>query len=183
MKEFKRINRQIVYKGAILDFCKDDIITPKGHHVKWDFLQHKGAAAVIPVLDDGRIIMVRQWRNAIDRFALEIPAGGRDGENEPTNMCAARELEEETGYKSSRVEFLQTLVPAIAYSGEQIDVYVAFDLKKSHQKFDEDEDISLEIYTIDELMEKIIANEINDAKTVSSLLTYYCKYVKGDCKK
>lgn len=85
MKEFKRINRQIVYKGAILDFCKDDIITPKGHHVKWDFLQHKGAAAVIPVLDDGRIIMVRQWRNAIDRFALEIPAGGRDGENEPTN--------------------------------------------------------------------------------------------------
>ncbi|MEI3321070.1 MAG: hypothetical protein V8R90_11510 [Eubacterium sp.] len=56
-------------------------------------------------------------------------------------------------------------------------------MEKSHQKFDEDEDISLEIYTIDELMEKIIANEINDAKTVSSLLTYYCKYVKGDCKK
>ena len=91
MKEFKRINRQIVYKGAILDFCKDDIITPKGHHVKWDFLQHKGAAAVIPVLDDGRIIMVRQWRNAIDRFALEIPAEEEEMEKTSLLICVQQE--------------------------------------------------------------------------------------------
>lgn len=176
MKEFKRINRQIVYKGAILDFCKDDIITPKGHHVKWDFLQHKGAAAVIPVLDDGRIIMVRQWRNAIDKYTLEIPAGGKDSIDEPTLKCAARELEEETGYKSEKIEFLQTLAPAVAYSGEKIDVYVAFDLEKTHQHLDPDEYIDLEVYTVEELIEKILSNEINDAKTISSILTYYHKY-------
>lgn len=176
MKEFNRIGREVVYKGAILDFCKDEIITPKGNNVKWDFLKHKGAAAVIPVMEDGRIIMVRQWRNAIDRFSLEIPAGGKDGIDEPTLQCAARELEEETGYKSDDIRFLQTLVPAIAYSGEKIDVYVAFNLKKSHQNLDPDEDIELERYTIDELIKKIIDNEINDAKTISSIMTYYYKY-------
>ena len=178
MREFKRIDRKVVYEGAILDFCEDDIITPKGNNVKWDFLQHKGAAAVIPVMNDGRIIMVRQWRNAIDKFALEIPAGGKDGIDEPTMQCAARELEEETGYRSDNIHFLQTLVPAIAYSGEKIDVYVAFDLVKSHQHLDPDEDIELELYTVEELMEKIINNEINDAKTISSIMTYYYKYCK-----
>lgn len=176
MEEFKRINREVVYKGAIVDFCKDDIITPKGNNVKWDYLEHKGAAAVIPVMNDGRIIMVRQWRNAIDKFALEIPAGGKDGKDEPTLNCAARELEEETGYKSDNIQFLQTIVPAIAYSGEKIDVYVAFDLVKSEQHLDPDEDINLEIYDVEELIDKIVTNEINDSKTVASILTYYYKY-------
>ena len=176
MEEFKRINREVVYKGAILDFCKDEIITPKGKIVKWDYLEHKGAAAVIPIMDDGRIIMVRQWRNAIDKFALEIPAGGKDGKDEPTLVCAARELEEETGYKSHDIQFLQTIVPAIAYSGEKIDVYVAFNLIKSERHLDPDEDINLEIYEVEELIEKIMQNEINDSKTVASILSYYYKY-------
>lgn len=178
MDKFNRVNREIVYNGAILDFCKDEIVTPKGHHVKWDYIKHKGAAAVIPVLNDGRIIMVRQWRNAIDKFALEIPAGGKDSVDESTRSCALRELEEETGYRAAKIEFLQTIVPAIAYSGEKIDVYAAFELEKSSQNFDEDEDISLEVYTIDELVSKIMSNEINDSKTVAALLTYYMKYVK-----
>lgn len=176
MEKFKRVNREVVYEGAILEFCKDEIITPKGNNVKWDYLKHKGAAAVIPVMDDGRIIMVRQWRNAIDRFALEIPAGGRDSADEPTIQCAARELEEETGYKSDKIEFLQTIVPAIAYSGEKIDVFVAFDLKKAKQHLDPDEDIELELFEVEELIEMILNNEINDSKTVSSILTYYHKY-------
>lgn len=176
MKEFKRIDRKTVHKGAILDFCQDEVITPDGNNVKWDFLKHKGAAAIIPVMEDGRIIMVRQWRNAIDKFALEIPAGGKNGEDESTLLCAARELEEETGYKSENINFLQTIVPAIAYSGEKIDVYVAFDLVKSHQNLDPDEDIELELYSVEELVEKIMNNEINDSKTISAIMTYYYKY-------
>ena len=70
---------------SILGFCKDEIITPEGKKVYWDFLQHKGAAAVIPVMSDGRIIMVRQWRNAIDKYTLEIPAGGKDSID--TDFC------------------------------------------------------------------------------------------------
>ena len=160
MEKFKRINREKVYDGAILEFCKDEIITPEGKKVYWDFLQHKGAAAVIPVMSDGRIIMVRQWRNAIDKYTLEIPAGGKDSIDEPT----------------LKIEFLQTLAPAVAYSGEKIDVYVAFDLEKTHQHLDPDEYIDLEVYTVEELIEKILSNEINDAKTISSILTYYHKY-------
>lgn len=109
MEKFKRINREKVYDGAILGFCKDEIITPEGKKVYWDFLQHKGAAAVIPVMSDGRIIMVRQWRNAIDKYTLEIPAGGKDSIDEPTLKCAARELEEETGYKSGKIEFFTNI--------------------------------------------------------------------------
>ena len=178
MKDFKRINRQSVYKGAIIEFCKDQVITPEGNRVEWDYLIHNGAAAVIPVMDDGRIIMVRQWRNAIDKFSLEIPAGGKDTVEESTLDCAIRELEEETGYKSNNVEFLITIVPAIAYSGETIDIYVAHDLVKSEQNLDEDEDIEIEIYEVEELVRMILNNEINDSKTISAILTYYLKYCK-----
>lgn len=176
MEEFKRIGRNVVYKGVILDFCKDDVITPEGKEVKWDYLHHKGAAAVVPVMDDGKILMVKQWRNAIDRFSLEIPAGGRDTADEPTRTCAQRELEEETGFKSDHLDFLQTIVPAIAYSGELIDIYVAFDLKKSKQSLDPDEDIEIYAYTVDELIQMILKNEINDSKTISAILTYHNKY-------
>jgi len=177
MKEFKRIERRTVYEGAIIDFCKDRVITPDGNKVEWDYLIHNGAAAIVPVMDDGRIILVRQWRNAVDKFSLEIPAGGKDGKDEPTYECAVRELEEETGYKSDNVEFLLNVIPAIAYSGETIDIYVARDLVKTKQNLDEDEDIEIEIYEIDELIEMIKNNEINDSKTVAAILTYYVKYV------
>ena len=85
-------------------------------------------------------------------------------------------MEEETGYKPGRMEFLHTIVPAVAYSGEIIDIYVAFDLQKSHQNFDEDEDIELVAYTIEELIEKVMSNEIQDVKTMAAILAYYYKY-------
>lgn len=178
MKEFKRIKRETVYNGAIIEFCRDEVITPDGNNVKWDYLKHKGAAAIIPVMEDGSIVMVRQWRNAVDKFSLEIPAGGKDTIDEPTFNCAVRELEEETGYVADKVEFLNTIIPAIAYSGEKIDVYVAFGLKKTKQHLDPDEDIDLEVYTVDELIEMIMNNDINDSKTISSIMTYYYKYCK-----
>ena len=180
MKEFKRLNRKVIHKGAIIDFCNDDILTSKGMEVVFDYIDHKGAAAVIPVMDDGKILMVKQWRNAIDRFSLEIPAGGKDSVDEPTEICAVRELTEETGYSSNKIEFLQTIVPAIAYSGELIDVYVAFDLKKeAGQKLDPDEDIEFKAYTVEELLDMIKNNQINDSKTISAITTYYIKYCLG----
>ncbi len=74
--EFKRLDRELVYKGSIVDFYKDTVKVPNGNVVKWDFIKHQGAAAVVPVMEDGRILMVRQYRNALDRYTLEIPAGG-----------------------------------------------------------------------------------------------------------
>ena len=88
---FKRVGREVVYKGKILEFCQDEIQTSKGHHVTWDFLNHKGAAAIVPVMDDGKILMVKQWRNVVNRVSLEIPAGAKDTVEEPTLECATRD--------------------------------------------------------------------------------------------
>lgn len=178
MDVFKRIKRELVYKGAILNVYKDYVVTPDNKTVEWDFIGHKGAAAVIPVLDDGRIIMVRQWRNALDRTTLEIPAGGLAGADEPTINCASRELEEETGYKSENVEFLKTIKTTIAFCNENIDIYVARNLKPTIQHLDPDERIDIEIYSIEELVKMVYDDVLQDSKTVAAIMIYYAKYCK-----
>lgn len=173
---FERLGRELVYKGSILDVYQDSVKVPNGNIAKWDFIKHKGAAAVLPVTDEGRIVMVKQYRNAIDRDSLEIPAGGRNGVDEPTIVAAARELEEETGYKSDNLELLISTVPAIAYSSEVIDIYVARNLKPSRQHLDEDEFVDVFEYTLDELCEMIFSRKIQDSKTIAAIMTYKAKY-------
>ena len=99
MEHLKRVGRELMYKGSMLEFYKDTIVTPDGKTAYWDHIEHKGAAAVVAVRDDGRIIMVRQFRNSPDKETLEIPAGGIN-KGEPVKTAAIRELEEETGYKA-----------------------------------------------------------------------------------
>ena len=108
--QVKRIKRELRRSGAILDIYTDTMELPDGKQEEWDFISHRmGAAAVVPVRDDGKVLMVRQYRNAIERMTLEIPAGSRDSVTEDTKICAARELEEETGYKSDDLSFLISL--------------------------------------------------------------------------
>lgn len=176
VEDFERIKRELIHKGNIIDLYKDHIKLPNGKVVKWDFIKHKGAAAVIPVTNDGKILMVRQYRNAIDRYTLEIPAGGLDAVNEPMITCAKRELEEETGYRSESLEFLVSLRTTVAFCNERIDVYVATNLIPSKQNLDEDEYVDVEAYPIDDLCNMIFEGKIQDAKTVSGLLAYHTKY-------
>lgn len=177
-EEIKRLKRELKFKGKIIDFYQDTMEINGDHTVIWDFIKHKGAAAVVPVTEDGKILMVRQYRNALDRYTLEIPAGALDDENEPGLDCASRELEEETGYRSENMEWLITLRTTVAFCNERIEVYVAKNLIESRQHLDEDEFIDLQSYTIDELKEKIFTGEIEDAKTVASLMAYAVKYGK-----
>lgn len=172
MDKIKRLNRELKYRGRILDFYEDTIQTPEGHIAHWDFLAHKGAAAVVPVLPDGRIIMVRQYRNALDRFTLEIPAGAKDSAEEEGIVCAARELEEETGYRCEQLEPLVKLVTTVAFCNETIDVFLARNLIPSAQHLDEDEFIELETHTIEELSGLIHQGIIQDSKTVAALMAY-----------
>lgn len=176
--QIKRINRELKFKGKIIDFYQDTMEIDGDHTVVWDFIRHKGAAAVVPATDDGKILMVRQYRNALDRYTLEIPAGALDAEDEPGILCAGRELEEETGYRSEDLEWLITLRTTVAFCNERIEVYVARNLIPSKQHLDEDEFIDLKAYTIEELKEKIFSGEIEDGKTISSLLAYDAKYVR-----
>ncbi|HIW40891.1 MAG TPA: NUDIX hydrolase [Candidatus Mediterraneibacter vanvlietii] len=175
-EHIKRLNRELKFKGKIIDFYQDTMEIDGDHTVVWDFIKHKGAAAVVPVTEDGKILMVRQYRNALERYTLEIPAGALDAEDEPGLTCASRELEEETGYRSEHLEWLITLRTTVAFCNERIEVYVAKDLIPSRQHLDEDEFIDLKAYSLDELKEKIFSGEIEDAKTVASLMAYAVKY-------
>ena len=175
-KEIKRVKRERVYQGTIVDVYKDYMEFSNGNHEVWDYIHHKGAAAVIPVMDDGRLLMVRQYRNALDRFTLELPAGGLDQADEPGRDCSARELEEETGYHSDDLEWLITLRTTVALCNEKIEVYVARNLIRTHQHLDENEFVNVEAHTVEELKQMIFEGKIEDSKTVAAILAYDAKY-------
>ena len=173
-EEFKRLSRDLVCHGAIIDYYQDTVQVPNGNVVKWDFIGHKGAAAIVPVTAEGKILMVRQYRNALDRYTLEIPAGGLNP-GEDTKTAATRELEEETGYKSEDISFLVSIYTTVAFCNEKIDIYVAKNLLPSKQNLDEDEFIDVQAYSVEELLEKIFAGEIQDSKTICAIMAYKIK--------
>lgn len=172
MIEHKRIDRQLVRRSHILDIYEDTIELPDKNTVKFDFLAHKGASAVIPVLEDGRILLVRQYRNAIDRHTLELPAGGRNSLDEDYEIAAVRELKEETGCTCEKLSHLITVKTAVAFSNENIEIYVATGLKKGEQELDPEEYIDVYAFTLDEINEMVFSGKIQDAKTVSGLMAY-----------
>lgn len=170
-----RLKRELKYEGTILKIYEDTVIA-NGHEAHWDFIHHDGAAAVLPVADDGRILMVRQYRNALDRSTLEIPAGKLDAPDEPKIECAYRELEEETGYRTEQLEYLMSLNTTVAFCDEAIDIFVARNLIPSHQHLDEDEVIEVEPWDLKDLLELIYAGKMTDAKTVAAITAYAVKY-------
>ena len=129
----------------------------------------------MPVTEDGKILMVSQYRNALERYTLEIPVGGLNA-GESTAAAAARELEEETGYASKDLEILLSIRTTVAFCNEKIDIYVAKNLVKTHQHLDEDEYLNVGAYTLGELEEMIFERKIEDSKTISALLAYKVKY-------
>ena len=170
---YERLGRELIHKGAIIDYYQDTIRVENGNVVKWDLIDHKGAAAVVAVKDDGKLLMVRQYRNALDRETLEIPAGGLNSVDEPTKEAAARELEEETGYVAGKLELLLTLRTTVAFCNEKIDIYLARDLKRQEgQHLDEDEFIDVEACELEELVQMIYDGKIEDSKTVGAVMTY-----------
>lgn len=177
MKGYKKIRQELVYKGHIVDVYKDILELPNGKEVEWDFVKHKGASAVIAVDDDGKIIMVHQYRNSVDRMSLEIPAGGIN-EGEDPKTAAIRELEEETGYRAGKVEHLVDAVTAIGFSNEIIYIYLATELTKTQQNLDEDEFVEIKKYSVEEIVQMILDGALKDAKTITGVLTYRAKFLQ-----
>ena len=169
-EQIKRVNRELKFKGTIIDFYQDTMEINGDHTVVWDFIKHKGAAAVVPVTEDGKILMVRQYRNALERYTLEIPAGALDEEGEPGFKCAARELEEETGYCANKWTDLGFVYTSPGYSDEKLYLYKAEDLEFTHCHPDEGEIIQALEYKYDEVLKMIDNGEINDAKTLCALM-------------
>ena len=134
----------------------------------------------MPVTEDGKILMVRQYRNALDRETLEIPAGKLDAPDEPKITCAYRELEEETGFRSDNLEYLISINTTVAFCDEAIDIFVARNLIPSHQHLDEDEVIDVEPWELKDLLKLIYEGKMTDGKTVAAICAYGMKYAKPE---
>ena len=178
-EDVKRMGRELAYQGTVLKVYKDHMKFYNGNTEDWDFIHHDGAAAVIPVMDDGKILMVKQYRNALERDTLEIPAGKLDDPDEEGIVCASRELKEETGYSSDDLEWLLTIRTTVAFCDERIEVFVARNLIPGEQHLDEDEFVDVKAYKLEELKGMIFEGKIQDSKTMAAILAYESKYLHG----
>lgn len=171
MEAVIRLGRELAYTGAVIKIYKDRVVS-NGIEEIFDYIHHDGAAAVLPVTKEGKLLMVRQYRNALDRFTLELPAGKVDAPDEPRIQCAYRELEEETGFRTDHLEYLMTINTTVAFCDEAIDIFLAENLIPSKQNLDADECIEVEEWEVTDLLAQIYAGKLTDGKTVAAILAY-----------
>jgi ADP-ribose pyrophosphatase len=158
-----------VYRGAFLDVRRDEVRLPDGATATREYIVHPGAVMVVPLLDDGRLVVERQWRYPLARTMLEFPAGKLEV-GEPPLECAVRELAEETGYRAAEWARAGILHNAIAYSNEGIEVWFARGLTLGVRQLDVGEFLDVSIASVDELDALARAGDLTDAKTLIGLL-------------
>jgi ADP-ribose pyrophosphatase len=165
----KTLSSNLLHRGRHFDFLQDEVELPNGSRTKRDVVRHPGAVAIVPLLPDGRIVLVRQYRYAAGKTLLEIPAGTLEPDEDP-NECAARELREETGFEAGEMEGLVSCFMAPGYSSEVIHFYVARGLREVGAELEPDESIENEVLDLGEVLERIRDNTIEDAKTIVGIL-------------
>ncbi|WP_058485415.1 NUDIX domain-containing protein [Defluviitalea phaphyphila] len=165
---FKTIKQEEIYKGKIISLVKDTIELPDGRTTTRDVVLHNGAAAIVPVDNQGNILFVRQYRHPAKEELIEIPAGTLEKGEDPLE-CAKRELEEETGYKASKFSYICSMYTAVGFCTEIIHIYLAKDLVKTNQNLDEDEFITIEKYSLKEAIDMIFHGIIKDSKTIAGI--------------
>jgi ADP-ribose pyrophosphatase len=160
---------ETVYDGALLHVRRDDVELPDGNTSVREWIEHPGAAAVVPLMEDGGTLLVRQFRYPPRKTFLEVPAGKLDHEGESPEEVAARELEEEAGWRAGRLERVGAMHPCIGYSNEIIHVFAAYDLTKSEQDLEEGEFMEVVEMPFAEATRRAREGELMDAKTVVAL--------------
>ncbi len=159
-----------IFDGIILHVLRDTVRLPNGNEAVREVIRHIGAVCVIPVLENGDVIMERQYRYPVDRVILEIPAGKLDTAEEDRLSAIQRELREETGYTAEEWTVLGDFHPAPAYSDEFITMYMARKLRKGDQHLDADEFLDVCTIPLKDLVEDVMAGRISDAKTQVCIL-------------
>jgi ADP-ribose pyrophosphatase len=165
------ISHQEVYRGKIVALHVDTIRQASGRTTIREVVLHPGGVTAIPILDNGRILLIRQFRYPIGKFILELPAGKLDSGQSPQETVA-RELEEEIGYRAGILEYETTFYTTPGISDEAIHFYIARDLSPCAQRLEEGEHITVESYSVEECLEKTRTGEIRDAKTILGILWY-----------
>ena len=166
----KKISGEGVYDGIFLKMKRDIVSLPDGQHAVREYLEHPGAVAILAVLDDGRILLERQYRYPIAQAVIEIPAGKLNTGEDPL-LCAQRELQEETGYTAKHWSKIRRIHPVISYSTEFIDIYLAEGLSPGPARLDEEEFLDVFASPLEELLNWVETGKITDVKTIIS--TYW----------
>ena len=164
-----RITTEVVYKGDFLDVRRDEVLLPNGETGTREWINHPGAVVIIPILPNGEIALIKQFRYAARSEFLELPAGKLD-EGEDPKACASRELEEEIGYRAGKMQFIANIHPAIGFANEIMSIYLAEDLKKTNYNRDKDEFIELIPTNMEEALNLVWENKITDVKSIIGLL-------------
>ncbi|MBI3156174.1 MAG: NUDIX hydrolase [Burkholderiales bacterium] len=165
----RALGSEALLEGGFLHVRRDTVELPDGRQATREYVRHPGAVAVIPLLDDGRLLLERQWRHPLGRVLLELPAGKLDPGEDPL-ACAVRELREETGHSAREWAFAARLHSACAYSTEAIELWFARGLQPGPQRLDDGEFIETVACTPDELDALAARGELSDAKTLVGLL-------------
>ena len=163
-----------IYTGRVVTLNIDTVQLPNGLTVDLETIRHPGAAAVVPMKDDGTVVLIRQFRHAAGGFIYEIPAGKLNPGEDPLH-CAARELEEEVGYQAATFSLLSSLFTAPGFADEVIHVYKATGLTQGRQQLDRDEVLDVIEMPLREAIEKIEDGTIRDAKTIVGLQAVYIR--------
>jgi ADP-ribose pyrophosphatase len=171
-QEEKLLSSEQVYAGKFLNLNVDTVLLPNGRTTKLEIFRHPGASAVVPLKEDGRVVLIRQLRHAAGGFIYEIPAGKLDLREDPKN-CAARELEEEVGYRAGSLELLTSIWMAPAFTDEIIHIFLGTNLEVGKQNLDQDEVLEIVEWPLEEAMARIQDGTIRDAKTIIGLQMVY----------
>jgi ADP-ribose pyrophosphatase len=163
----ERVSGEAIYDGIFLQMKRDVVRLPDGAEAMREYLTHPGAVAILALLDDGRVVMERQYRYPIAKACLEIPAGKLEIGEDPL-LCAQRELLEETGYTASKWSFIRRINPVISYSTEFIDIYLAQGLIEGKRQLDAEEFLDVFAAPLEDLLRWVEDGEITDVKTIIS---------------
>ena len=166
----KKLSSEDVFDGVLLHVKRDKVQLPNGHEAIREWIKHPGASAVIPLLPDGNVIFVRQYRYPVGRVTLEVPAGKLDLPGEDPIKCAERELSEETGYTAEKIWKLTTIETTVGFSNEVIHIYAASGLHSGKQHPDDDEFINCVKIPLEKAFEMVRRGEIKDVKTAIAIL-------------
>ena len=166
--EEKTISSEVVYEGPVFRVRKHIVDAAGGHSIR-DIVEHSGGAIMLAVNSEGKILVEKQYRKALEADFIELPAGKADPGEAP-EVTASRELEEETGYIARDVRHLVSFYPTCGYSNEHLHIYICKNLVKGQQHLDEDECIDLAWYDADEIIDLIMKGEIEDGKTIIGIL-------------